>query len=75
MVEVMSTNPAKLIGIKPPQIKVGEVAELTIFDPFESWEVNPETILSKSKNTPLMGRKLMGKVKYTFYNGKVVYKD
>ncbi|MEZ0323520.1 MAG: dihydroorotase [Hydrogenothermaceae bacterium] len=75
MVEVMSTNPAKIIGIKPPRIKVGELAEFTVFDPFESWEVNEETILSKSKNTPLFGRKLTGKVKYTFYNGKIVYKD
>lgn len=75
MVEVMSTNPAKLIGIKPPQITVGEKAELTIFDPFETWEVNEETILSKSKNTPLLGRKLTGKVKYTFYEGKMVYQD
>lgn len=75
MIEVMSTNPAKLIGIKPPQIKVGEVAELTIFDPFESWQVNEDTILSKSKNTPLIGRKLIGKVKYTFFNGKIVYKE
>lgn len=75
LVEVMSTNPAKKIGIKPPALKEGEIAELTIFDPFESWEVNEETILSKSKNTPLLGRKLVGKVKYTFYNGKMVYKD
>lgn len=75
LVEVMSTNPAKKIGLKPPQIKVGESAEFTIFDPFETWEVNEKTILSKSKNTPLLGRKLTGKVKYTFYNGKIVYKD
>ncbi|WP_028950810.1 dihydroorotase [Sulfurihydrogenibium subterraneum] len=75
LVEVMSTNPAKKIGLKPPQIKVGELAEFTIFDPFETWEVNEDTILSKSKNTPLLGRKLTGKVKYTFYNGKMVYKD
>jgi dihydroorotase len=75
LVEVMSTNPAKKIGLKPPQIKVGEYAEFTIFDPFETWEVNEKTILSKSKNTPLLGRKLTGKVKYTFFNGKIVYKD
>jgi len=75
LVEVMSINPAKKIGIKPPQIKEGEKAELTIFDPTESWEVNEETIKSKSKNTPLMGRKLIGKVKYTFFNGKIVYRD
>ena len=75
LVEVMSINPAKKIGLKPPQIKEGELAELTVFDPSESWEVNEEVILSKSKNTPLMGRKLIGKVKYTFYRGKIVYRD
>ncbi|HIE58873.1 MAG TPA: hypothetical protein EYP82_02835, partial [Hydrogenothermaceae bacterium] len=60
---------------KPPAIKEGETAELVIFNPTESWEVNEETILSKSKNTPLLGRKLRGKVKFTFYNGKIVYSD
>ncbi len=74
-IEVLSTKPAEKIGLKPPAIKVGEKAELTIFNPSETWEVNEETIKSKSKNTPLLGRKLMGKVKYTFFNGKIVYKD
>ena len=74
-IEVLSTKPAEKIGIKPPSIEIGEKAELTIFDPSEVWEVNEENIKSKSKNTPLLGRKLMGKVKYTFYNGKLVYKD
>ncbi len=74
-IEVLSTEPMKRIGLKPPSIKEGEIAELVIFDPFESWEVNEETILSKSKNTPLLGRKLRGKVKFTFYNGKIVYSD
>ena len=75
LVEVMSINPAKKIGLKPPSIKEGETAELTIFDPTESWEVNEEVIYSKSKNTPLMGRRLIGKVKYTFYKGEIVYRD
>jgi len=75
MVEVMSIQPAEKIELKPPQIKEGKIAELTIFDPFETWEVNKETILSKSKNTPLLGRKLTGKVKYTFFKGKIVYRD
>lgn len=74
-IRVLSTEPMKKIGLKPPAIKVGETAELVIFDPFESWEVNEETILSKSKNTPLLGKKIEGKVKYTFYNGKIVYSD
>ncbi|ACO04555.1 MAG TPA: dihydroorotase [Persephonella sp.] len=74
-IEVLSTKPAERIGIDPPQIKEGVKAELTVFDPTESWEVTEEVIKSKSKNTPLIGRKLIGKVKYTFYNGKIVFKD
>ena len=74
-IEVLSTKPAEKIGIKPPSIQVGEIAEFTIFNPSEVWEVNEDTIKSKSKNTPLLGRKLMGKVKYTFFNGKIVYED
>ncbi len=73
-IEVLSTAPARKIGIQPPSIVEGRKAEFTIFNPTESWEVNEESILSKSKNTPLLGRKLIGKVKYTFYNGKIVYK-
>jgi len=75
LIEVMSINPARKIGLNPPKIKEGETAEFTVFNPTESWEVNEETILSKSKNTPLLGRKLIGKVKYTFFNGKIVYRD
>ncbi|NPA12945.1 MAG: dihydroorotase [Aquificae bacterium] len=75
LVEVMSVNPAQKIGINPPKIKEGEKAELVIFNPTESWTVEEDVILSKSKNTPLLGRKLIGKVKYTFYKGKIVYRD
>ena len=74
-IEVLSTKPAEKIGLKPPSITVGETAEFTIFNPSEEWEVNEESIKSKSKNTPLLGRKLMGKVKYTFFKGKIVYED
>ncbi len=74
-VEVLSTKPAEKIGLKTPKIKEGETAEFTVFNPTESWTVTENSIKSKSKNTPLIGRKLVGKVKYTFYNGKIVYKD
>ncbi len=74
-IEALSTEPAKKIGLKPPSIVEGEKAEFVIFNPNEPWEVTEDKILSKSKNTPLLGRKLRGKVKYTFFNGKIVYED
>ena len=50
-------------------------ADLVIFDPEEAWTVTEEELRSKSKNTPFLGQKLFGRVKYTICGGKVVYKD
>lgn len=34
-----------------------------------------DMIISKSKNSPFIGKELKGKVKYTLVSGKIVYKD
>ncbi len=56
-------------------LKVGAPADITIFDPYKEWAVDPETFASKGKNTPLVGRVLKGKTMATIYGGKLVYKD
>ncbi|WP_019132321.1 hypothetical protein [Peptoniphilus obesi] len=48
-------------------------ADLVIFDENEEYTV--EKFKSKSSNSPYIGKKLYGKVKYTICNGKIVYKD
>ena len=71
-------NPAKIFSIDKDgigEIKIGEYANIVIFDPNEEWQLNKEDIVSKSKNTPLIGVKLKAKVKYTIHNGKLVYMD
>ncbi len=75
MVELMSTNPAKIIGIEGGTLREGSPADLVLFDPGKEWVLNEETNLSKSRNTPLWGKKLRGKVIYTIKGGKIVYKD
>lgn len=74
MVRLMSYNPANLLGLKNKgQIKEGYDADLTIFDPEIEYTYEKESIVSKSKNTPFIGKKLKGQVAYTIVGGKIVY--
>jgi len=73
LVEKMSTNPAKIIGIDKGNLAVGKVADIVVFDINEQYEINSDTFKSMGKNTPFNGRKVYGKVLYTIVNGKVVY--
>ena len=75
LMEKMSLNPARLYRLADPVIEAGAAADLVIFDPEEAWTVTEEELRSKSKNTPFLGQKLFGRVKYTICGGKVVYKD
>ena len=74
MVRLTSYNPAKLLGIDRGVIEEGKIADITIFDPNKEYIYTKESIVSKSKNSPFIGKKLKGEVKYTIVNGKVVYK-
>ncbi len=73
IIELMSVNPAKILGIDAGVIEVGKDADLVIFDPLETYEVDENKLHGKSKNAVLKGMTLRGKVKYTFLNGKIVY--
>ena len=78
VIEKFTVNPARIFSLDKDgvgEIKIGKEANIVIFDPNEEWELKEEDIVSKSKNTPLIGVKLKGKVKYTIHNGKLVYID
>ena len=71
--QLMSENPRKALGIAPLSIKEGQPADLTVFDPETEWEVVPEELHSKSKNTVFKGEKHKGKNVYTISDGKIVF--
>ncbi len=76
MVRFMSYRPAELLGLKTRgEISTGKIADLTIFDPNETYTYTEDMIVSKSKNTPWIGKELTGKVKYTVVGGRVVYSE
>ena len=77
LVRLTSYTPSKLLHIDniTGSIEEGKKADITIFDPNEEYVYTKEMIVSKSKNSPFIGKKLKGKVKYTIVNGKIVYQS
>ena len=55
-------------------LEVGAQADLVLFDPRESWTVEPDRLHGKSHNTPFKGKTLYGRVKATLLGGKTVYR-
>ncbi|MFM8907011.1 MAG: dihydroorotase, partial [Actinomycetota bacterium] len=58
LVRVMSINPARIAGIEDRHgrdIEPGAPANLVVFDPHATWQVVPEALASKSRNTPYVG--------------------
>lgn len=73
LLEKMTINPARLYNLNRGYIAEGEIADIVIFDENEKWTVTDFD--SKSSNSPFVGNELLGKVKYTISEGKIVYTD
>ena len=71
--ELMSLNPARLYGLNAGTLGAGSKADIVIFAPEE--ETVFDSFRSKSRNSPFLGRTLMGRIKYTICGGNVVYRD
>ncbi len=75
IIELMSANPRKLLGLEPVSIKPNETADLVIADLNKEWTVEPEMLHSKSKNTVFKGMTLKGKPIVTLSKGEIKYKE
>jgi dihydroorotase len=73
-IEMISTKPAQLLGLKNKgQIAVGADADLTILNLHKEVVVDVKAFSSKSKNSPFHGWKLKGAPVMTIVAGKIVY--
>jgi dihydroorotase len=52
----------KIFGLPVPGIHTGAKANVTVFNTKEIWEVKSKDLFSKSKNTPIIGKSLQGRV-------------
>ncbi len=73
LVRTMSTLPRRLIGLDPVRLEAGAPADLTIVDPQRRWVVTTDKLVSRSRNTPFLGRELSGVASHTIVAGRVVY--
>ncbi len=67
----LTCNPAKALGLELGTLSCGAPADICIFDPDETWEFDPEKMLSRGKNNPFGGMQMRGKVIHTIVNGSV----
>jgi len=73
LLDALSTRPARIVGIAPPTLKEGALAELVLVDPAARWKPESVRLRSKSRNTPFMHRELTGKVLLTLARGTVAH--
>jgi len=71
-VAALSWEPARIAGLADQgrPVAVGERANLCVFDPSRTWEVDPDRLASKSRNTPFARWSLTGKVRHTVLRGR-----
>jgi dihydroorotase len=75
MVDALSTQPARVLGIGRGTLEVGAPADIVIFDPEREWTLSADTMATKSRNTPFDGWKLKGKAIRTLVGGATVWED
>ncbi len=78
LVGLMSWRPAEIAGIADTHggpIAAGRPANITVFDPNETWTIDGASFASKSSNCPYEGHEVRGKVRHTIFGGETVVLD
>jgi dihydroorotase len=75
VIELFTAAPARVLHLGGGALTVGERADLTVVDPAMEWLVEPATIRSRSRNTPLVGMTMRGKAVVTISEGEVRHNE
>lgn len=71
LVEKMSVNPARILGVPGGTLKAGSDADVTVIDPNVCWKVRLESLRSRSRNSPFGGWAMEGKALMTLVGGEI----
>jgi len=75
LMEKLAWAPAKILGIAKGTLSIGADADIIIVDANREFVLEKKSIVSKSKNSPFIGRTVKGLVEYTICNGQIVYQS
>jgi dihydroorotase len=75
LVALLSTNPARVLGLPGGTLAPGSPADVTVLDLARKRPVEPARFESKGRNTPFAGWQLKGWPVMTIVDGRVVWKD
>lgn len=75
VIKAISINSRRVSGIESHPIERNSLADLTIFNPKTAWTYTNEMIISKTVNTPFVGKELKGTVIGIINNGKLALRD
>ncbi len=72
-INMLTSAPARVLGIDAGSLSPGRPADICIIDPDKHWQLTAATLLSSGKNTPFSGWEFNGRVSHTLVNGCIVY--
>lgn len=75
LVQLFSVNPARILGVEGGTLAAGSRADLTIIDPTRKFVYTRDKVVSKSANTPFIGRAFQGKAVLTIVDGKITHSE
>ncbi|MCH8539217.1 MAG: dihydroorotase [Opitutales bacterium] len=73
VIALLTHKPAALVNLPKGTLSPGRDADVVLFDPEESWTVDPKKLHGKSINCPWNHCNLKGRVHQTLVSGQVVY--
>jgi dihydroorotase len=71
LIEKLTVNPARILGIDRGTLKPGAPADVTVIDPTAEWTIDPSRFRSKSRNCPFAGWKVRGRAWAVVLDGMV----
>lgn len=75
MIELLSINPARILGVEGGALTIGNPADITVIDPDKEFVYSIDKIVSKSKNSPFIDWLLQGKAVLTIMGGRITFND